>query len=62
MFAAVAPRLEGIGGRYLNDNTEATTVDERPGDPQELAGTVARYALDPAGADRLWELSERFLE
>jgi NAD(P)-dependent dehydrogenase (short-subunit alcohol dehydrogenase family) len=61
IFAAVSPQLEGIGGRYFNDNTEATTADERSTDPEVLVTTVARYALDPDGADRLWALSERFL-
>ena len=61
IFAAVSPLLEGIGGRYFNDNTEATTADERSTDPEVLVTTVARYALDPDGADRLWALSERFL-
>ena len=61
VFAAVSPLLEGIGGRYLNDNAEATTVSERPTDPAVLVTTVARYALDPEGADRLWVLSEEFL-
>lgn len=61
IFAAVSPLLERIGGRYFNDNTEATPVDERPVDPQQLVTTVATYALDPEGADRLWNVSERFL-
>jgi hypothetical protein len=61
IFAAVSPLVERIGGRYFNDNTEATPVDERPVDPQQLVTTVATYALDPEGADRLWNVSERFL-
>lgn len=61
VFAAVSPLLSGIGGRYFNDNTEATTVVERPADPDLLAASVAQYALDPDGADRLWAMSESFL-
>jgi NAD(P)-dependent dehydrogenase (short-subunit alcohol dehydrogenase family) len=61
IFAAVSPLLKGIGGRYFNDNIEATPVDERPADPAVLVGTVANYALDPAGAERLWAASEQFL-
>jgi NAD(P)-dependent dehydrogenase (short-subunit alcohol dehydrogenase family) len=61
IFAAVSPLLEGVGGRYFNDNTEATVVDERPADPEVLVATVARYALDPDAADRLWTSSEQFL-
>lgn len=29
VLAAVSPLLEGIGGRYFNDNTEATSTDRR---------------------------------
>ena len=61
VFAAVSPLLEGIGGRYFNDNAEAVTVRERPADPEVLVTTVAQYALDPEAADRLWSLSEDFL-
>lgn len=61
VFAAVSPLLEGIGSRYFNDNAEATVVDARPADPAVLVGTVAQYALDPEGADRLWSASEAFL-
>ena len=61
VLLAVSPLLEGIGGRYFNDNIEATTVDERHADPTVLVGTVARYALDPDDAERLWAASEQFL-
>ena len=61
VFAATSPLLEGIGGRYFNDNTEAVPTDRRPTDMQELVRTVAPYALDPEAADRLWTVSEGFL-
>ncbi|SCF07323.1 NAD(P)-dependent dehydrogenase, short-chain alcohol dehydrogenase family [Micromonospora haikouensis] len=61
IFAAVSPLLEGIGGRYFNDNTEAVPVDKRPADARVLVTTVARYALDPEAADRLWTASEQYL-
>jgi NAD(P)-dependent dehydrogenase (short-subunit alcohol dehydrogenase family) len=61
LYAAVSPLLQGISGRYFTDNTEATTVDERPTDPEVLVTTVAAYALDPDGADRLWVLSQDLL-
>jgi NAD(P)-dependent dehydrogenase (short-subunit alcohol dehydrogenase family) len=61
VFAAVSPLLEGVGGRYFNDNAEAFVVDERLTDPAVLVDTVARYALDPENADRLWTVSEQFL-
>ncbi|WP_144713359.1 SDR family NAD(P)-dependent oxidoreductase [Curtobacterium pusillum] len=61
VFAAVSPLLEGVGGRYFNDNAEAAPVTERLDDPWLLVDTVATYALDPEGADRLWALSEALL-
>jgi NAD(P)-dependent dehydrogenase (short-subunit alcohol dehydrogenase family) len=57
VFAAVSPLLEGIGGRYFADCNEAETVDSRTG----TLGGVARYALDPANAQRLWTVSEELL-
>jgi NAD(P)-dependent dehydrogenase (short-subunit alcohol dehydrogenase family) len=62
VFAAVSPLLEGIGGRYFNDNTEATPADRRDRDPEKLVTMVAPYALDPDNAERLWTVSERFLQ
>lgn len=50
---AVSPLLEGLGGKYFDDCNEAEVVDRRTG---TLHG-VARYAVDPANADRLWDLS-----
>jgi NAD(P)-dependent dehydrogenase (short-subunit alcohol dehydrogenase family) len=57
IFAAVSPLLDGIGGRYLEDCHEADIVASRA-DPDGRHG-VAAYALDPANAERLWDLSER---
>lgn len=58
VLLATSPLLEGIGGRYFVDcnetETETETVDRRTG---TLHG-VARYALDPVNAERLWTLSE----
>ena len=51
VYVATAPELEGVGGRYYEDCAESPVVDRR-----ENQG-VARYALDPDNADRLWELS-----
>jgi NAD(P)-dependent dehydrogenase (short-subunit alcohol dehydrogenase family) len=56
VLLATSPDLEGIGGRYFEDCNEAPTVDHR------AAGTgVASYALDPANAQRLWDVSEALL-
>jgi NAD(P)-dependent dehydrogenase (short-subunit alcohol dehydrogenase family) len=52
VYVATAPALEGVGGRYYEDCGESPVVDRR-----ENQG-VARYALDPDNADRLWALSE----
>jgi NAD(P)-dependent dehydrogenase (short-subunit alcohol dehydrogenase family) len=54
VLVATSPQLEGIGGRYFEDCNESPTVE-----PSEATGSgVAAYALDPANAARLWELSE----
>lgn len=57
IFAALSPLLNGIGGRYLEDCHEANIVPSRA-DSDGRHG-VAAYALDPANAERLWDLSER---
>lgn len=58
VWAAVAPELEGVGGKYLEDCAvaEAWTKD---GDPP--FGTYLPYALDRDHADRLWNLSEQLI-
>lgn len=53
MLVATSPVLEGIGGRYFEDNNEAMIVDHRGPD---YTG-VAHYAVDPSNADRLWDLT-----
>ncbi|HWX97444.1 MAG TPA: SDR family NAD(P)-dependent oxidoreductase [Solirubrobacteraceae bacterium] len=51
---AASPLLDGISGRYFEDVNEAEVVPERGG----LGGKgVAGYALDPANAERLWDIS-----
>ncbi|MEV0800780.1 SDR family NAD(P)-dependent oxidoreductase [Kribbella sp. NPDC050281] len=60
VLLATSPQLEGIGGRYFVDCNETETIDHR-GDAPPLHG-VARYALDPDGAQRLWTLSETLLQ
>ena len=49
------PQLEGIGGRYFEDNHEAEKLT--PEAVGSAPGGVAPYALDPDAAERLWELS-----
>jgi NAD(P)-dependent dehydrogenase (short-subunit alcohol dehydrogenase family) len=57
VLLATSPQLEGVGGRYFNDNQEAVSVDERPADVEELVRSVASYALDRENAERLWGIS-----
>nr|WP_273377663.1 SDR family NAD(P)-dependent oxidoreductase [Actinopolymorpha pittospori] len=57
VFAATSPLLKGVGGRYFADCNEAEVLDRR-GAP--LQG-VARYAVDPDNAPRLWTLSQQML-
>ncbi|MBE1495629.1 NAD(P)-dependent dehydrogenase (short-subunit alcohol dehydrogenase family) [Amycolatopsis lexingtonensis] len=59
VLLATSPLLDGIGGRYFADCNETGTIDRR-GDAAPLHG-VARYALDPEGAERLWTRSETLL-
>ncbi|MDQ1022682.1 NAD(P)-dependent dehydrogenase (short-subunit alcohol dehydrogenase family) [Streptomyces umbrinus] len=55
---ATSPLLDGVGGRYFVDCNESEIVDRRSG---SLHGVAARYAVDPAGARRLWDLSQDLL-
>jgi NAD(P)-dependent dehydrogenase (short-subunit alcohol dehydrogenase family) len=56
VLLAASPLLEGVTGRYFEDNQEAPTVtDENP------TGGVAAHAVDPEAADRLWEYAARTL-
>jgi NAD(P)-dependent dehydrogenase (short-subunit alcohol dehydrogenase family) len=57
VLLATSPLLEGIGGRYFVDCNETGIVDRRTG---TLYG-VARYAVDPTNAERLWTFSENLL-
>lgn len=57
VFVATSPLLDGVGGRYFENCQEAD-----PDDPTAAGidgAGVARYALDPELADRLWETTER---
>jgi NAD(P)-dependent dehydrogenase (short-subunit alcohol dehydrogenase family) len=54
VLLAASPLLDGVGGRCFEDCNEAEVVNRRGGPGR---GGVAPYALDPANAERLWELS-----
>lgn len=58
VLLAASPLLDGVGGRYFEDCNEARTVTRRPAD---FTG-VAPYALDPAQAQRLWDLAIALLD
>lgn len=53
ILLAASPLLAGVGGRYFEDCNEAETVLRRPADYRG----VAAYALDPANAERLWNVA-----
>lgn len=59
IWAAVAPELRGIGGKYLEDCAISTPL-ESPEQP--LRGHYHPYAVDPDNAERLWALSERLVD
>jgi NAD(P)-dependent dehydrogenase (short-subunit alcohol dehydrogenase family) len=52
VWAATSPRLEGMGGVYLED----CDISEPAPPGQDRVG-VKDYAIDPAQAARLWDLS-----
>ncbi|MDZ7884234.1 MAG: SDR family NAD(P)-dependent oxidoreductase [Mycobacterium sp.] len=53
VLLAASPLVEGIGGRYFENNNEAEVVTERA-ENLGRAGGVANYALDGDNATRLW--------
>ncbi|KAB8180103.1 SDR family NAD(P)-dependent oxidoreductase [Microbispora catharanthi] len=56
VLLAASPLVEGVSGRYFEDNQEAEIVE--PG-----AGRgVAAYALDPEAATLLWQVSADLLD
>ena len=59
VFVATSPLLDGIGGRYFEDCNQAQVLD--PDAPNTSGSGVAAYALDPANANRLWEVTLELL-
>lgn len=55
VLLAASPLVQGVTGRYFEDNNEAL-----PNVPGENTG-VAPYALDPESATRLWDISIELL-
>jgi NAD(P)-dependent dehydrogenase (short-subunit alcohol dehydrogenase family) len=58
VLVATSPQLAGVGGRYFEDCSEAAVLDPVRSDS---ASGVAAYAVDPANAERLWDLSLELL-
>ena len=56
VLLATSPLLEGVGGRYFEDCSEA-----EPNEPGTRRG-VAAHALDPDAAARLWDVSVAMLD
>ena len=56
VVAAVAPEFAHTGGHYLDDGQEAYPVPDSAALADHPHG-VKHWALDPAAAERLWELS-----
>ncbi|MFE9611492.1 SDR family NAD(P)-dependent oxidoreductase [Streptomyces sp. NPDC006012] len=51
VLLAASPLVDGVTGQYFEDNQQAEVVD---GGPEPMAG-VAKWSVDPAAADRLWD-------
>ncbi|WP_405764056.1 SDR family NAD(P)-dependent oxidoreductase [Actinacidiphila glaucinigra] len=51
VLLAASPLVDDVTGRYFEDNQESQVVD---GGPDVMAG-VAKWSVDPAAADRLWD-------
>jgi NAD(P)-dependent dehydrogenase (short-subunit alcohol dehydrogenase family) len=58
VWAAVAPELEGVGGKYLDN---CAIAEPWTGEGEVPFGCYAPYALDPEHAERLWALSEKLI-
>ena len=56
VWAAVAPELRGVGGRYLED----CRIGEVDTTPMSASGYMP-FALDEEAAERLWSLSEEIV-
>ncbi|GAA0312929.1 SDR family NAD(P)-dependent oxidoreductase [Kineococcus aurantiacus] len=55
VLLAASPLVEGVSGRYFQDNQEAEVVDGGAG----TTSGVARWAVDPDVADRLWDTAQQ---
>jgi NAD(P)-dependent dehydrogenase (short-subunit alcohol dehydrogenase family) len=58
VLLAASPLLENVGGRYFEDCNEAEILFRRPDDYHG----VAHYAVNPANATRLWDMTLEMIE
>jgi NAD(P)-dependent dehydrogenase (short-subunit alcohol dehydrogenase family) len=56
VLVATTPLLEGVGGRYFANGNEVPVVPGGTADEGD-GEMVADYAVDPAEAERLWDVS-----
>ncbi|MFD5893072.1 MULTISPECIES: SDR family NAD(P)-dependent oxidoreductase [unclassified Streptomyces] len=61
ILVAVSPLLDGVGGRYFEDVTEAGPYVPSGDSGLTDDSGVAAYALDPEAAARLWDVSRELL-
>ena len=61
VWAAVAPELEGKGGLYLQDCNIMTPVHSKEEFFASNGQAYNSYAMDPAGAEQLWTISEKMI-
>lgn len=55
VWAAIAPQLEGVGGKYLDN---CAMAEPWTGEGEAPFGFYAPYAPDPDHAERLWAVSD----
>jgi NAD(P)-dependent dehydrogenase (short-subunit alcohol dehydrogenase family) len=60
VVVATSPNLIGVSGHYFEDCQQSETLPEGTPDLASHPRGVAWYALDPARARRLWEISEEW--
>jgi NAD(P)-dependent dehydrogenase (short-subunit alcohol dehydrogenase family) len=61
ILVATSALLDGVGGRYFEDCNEAEAIESDAADLSAHTHGVAPYAIDPANAERLWEVSTELL-
>lgn len=60
VLLSASPLVDGVGGRYFENNNEAPVVSERAA-TLGRAGGVAPYAVNPDNAERLWNVATELI-